>query len=158
MAKNGQVRGHSPIIIEEFNGLWSRGDDESCPADHMLLATNVQFIHSGLETRQAAAPYGGSTAYQKDLKHTKRVYNFTTQKLGQTFLVLSEGWIYHVISPTEMRLIYNIGFVQDFAFIQIANRAYISPFETKTTPTGEKYQLGITNDYLLVYDPDNGDL
>lgn len=153
----GRVREHDPVIIEEFNGLWSRGDDESCPLDHMLLATNIQFIHSGVETRQAAAPYASLVSYQKDIRQTMRVYNFTTQKLGQTFLVLSEGWIYHVVTPTDMRLIYNTGFVEDFAFIQIANRAYISPFRTITSPTGEKYQLGITTDYLRVYDPDNGD-
>lgn len=154
----GRVRGHDPIVIEEFNGLWSRGDDESCPLDHMLLATNIHFIQSGIETRPAAAPYGNLTPFQADIRRTRRVYNFTTQKLGQTFLVMLEGGdIYHVVSPTDMRLIYSVATANDFAFIQIANRAYISPFRWLTTPTGENYQLGVVNDYLLVYDPDNGD-
>jgi len=156
----GKVRGHEPFVIEEFNGLWSRGDDESCPADHMLLATNIQFIHSGIETRQAAAPYAPSLIPGIDLTKILRVYNYNTQT-GQTFLVLTEGGkLYHVISPTEVYLILTIGpkatapthnGMEDFGFISIAGRAYITPFHTIPDAAGTNYSLGLPGEFVYVY-------
>ena len=36
-----QYRDHDPIPIEEFNGLWDRGDDEDVPLDHFRDCENV---------------------------------------------------------------------------------------------------------------------
>ena len=40
-----------PSVIEEFHGWWDRGDDESAPSNHFIKADNVQYFHSGVETR-----------------------------------------------------------------------------------------------------------
>jgi hypothetical protein len=45
------TRDHDPLVIEEFGGLWQRGDPESAPSDHFIQADNIQYIHSGCETR-----------------------------------------------------------------------------------------------------------
>lgn len=155
----GRVRDHEPIIIEEINGLWARGDDESCPSDHLLLAENVQFFHSGIETRTGLQPYAQQT-YSADLRQTRRVYNYTTTK-GQGLLVLvnngtagATGTIYHVVSPTEIYLVLSKVGMEDFAFIAINGRAYISPFKTYTNATGQNISLGLKDEYIYVYDGD----
>ena len=155
MAKNGQVRGHEPFVIEEINGLWSRGDDESCPADHLLKADNIQFVHSGIETRQATQPYT-STPLAANLRQSVRAFNYTAQ-WGQSLIVMVEGGkFYHVVSADEIYEILNVPEATDFAMIAIAGRAYISPFKTYTTQstvdgTTQVYALGIPNKYLYVY-------
>jgi len=162
----GKVREHNPVVIEEFNGLWSRGDDESCPKDHLLLANNVQFIHSGIETRQAVKPYK-TNLFEDDIKKTKRVYNYTTQN-GQTLLVLTDGGkLYHVVAPDQVYLILTIGpkevfpattpvtyvhmGMEDFGFISIAGRAYITPFRTILDTAGTNYSLGLPGEFVYVY-------
>lgn len=149
----GKVREHEPVIIEEINGLWARGDDESCPLDHLLIADNIQFFHSGVETRTATKPYA-QVVFATDLRKTRRIYNYNTPK-GQSQLVLVDGGkIFHVVSPTEIYPVLTIPTMEDFAFISIAGRAYISPFKTYTKTTGEKYSLALPNEYVYVYDGD----
>lgn len=148
----GRVRGHEPVVIEEINGLWSRGDDESCPKDHLLLANNIQFIHSGIETRQATKPYA-QVVFTSDLRQTVRVHNYNSQ-WGQSLIVMVEGGIfYHVVSATEIYQILSVPWATDFAMIVIAGRAYISPFKTHVTQTEDPqvYALPIPNSYVYVY-------
>ena len=155
----GRVRDHEPVIIEEINGLWARGDEESCPSDHLLIAENIQFFHSGIETRTAVKPYA-QQLFATDLRQTRRVYNYTTPK-GQGLLVLvndgtpnATGTIYHVVSPTEMYMVLSKVGMEDFAFIAINGRAYISPFKTYTNASGQNYSLGLKGEYVYVYDGD----
>jgi len=146
----GTVREHYPVIIEEINGLWARGDAESCPLDHLLIADNIQFFHSGIETRTAVEPYV-RTPLAFNLSDTKRIYTYTTQT-GQTLLVLTEGGLlYHVVTPTEVYNILNIAGMEDFGFIAIAGRAYITPFHTLTNTSGRTYSLGLPNECVYVY-------
>ena len=151
----GKVRGHEPFIIEEINGLWSRGDDETCPSDHLLLANNIQFIHSGIETRTATKPYT-TTQFVANLRQSVRVFNYTAQ-WGQSLIVMVEGGKFlHVVSATEIYEILNVPGATDFAMIAIAGRAYISPFKTYTTQSGvdgttQVYALGIKGEWVYVY-------
>ena len=151
----GKVRGHEPFVIEDFNGLWSRGDDETCPSNHLLLANNIQFIHSGIETRTAGKPYTTSQ-FAANLRQSVRVYNYTAQ-WGQSLIVMIQGGkFYHVISATEIYEILNVPEATDFAMTVIAGRAYISPFKTYVTEssvdgTTQVYALGIRGVPLYVY-------
>ena len=45
------LRDHEPITIEEFNGLWDRGDFDSCPSDHFTACSNVDYAESSVLTR-----------------------------------------------------------------------------------------------------------
>jgi len=151
----GRVRGHEPFVIEEINGLWARGDDESCPSDHLLMAKNIQFIHSGIETRTATKPYTPAQ-FAASLRKTVRVYNYTAQ-WGQSLIVMVEGGtFYHVISATEVYQILQTPGATDFAMIAVAGRAYISPFKTYITTAGvdgttQVYALGIKEECVYVY-------
>ena len=149
------VRDHEPIIIEEFNGWWDRGDPESAPSDHFTVADNIQYFNSGVETRVAL------DKFQVEFQHlTKilRTYNYVMQN-GQSLLVLVEGGkIYHVINGAVSGPgggpILNIPAMEDFGFVSIAGRAYISPFKTITTPQGASYEIGISGEFVYVYKGD----
>lgn len=147
------TRDHEPLVIEDFAGWWNRGDPESAPSDHFTIADNVQYVHSGVETRDGLEKYiQGNVPPLKVL----RVYNYVTQK-GQSLIVLGEGGkIYHITdtSATIPAPILTISEMEDFGFVAINGRAYITPFKTYTNPNGEKYQLGLKNQFLYVYKGD----
>ena len=145
------VRDHEPIVIEEFNGWWDRGDDESAPSDHFIQADNVQYFNSGVETRDPLDKWQSGTPTGKIL----RLYNYVMQN-GQTLIALTEGGkIYHAVSPSVLHgPILTIPEMTDFGFVAIAGRAYITPFKTYVNAQGFNYQLGIKNEYLYVYKGD----
>jgi len=146
------LRDHDPIVIEQFGGWWDRGDDESAPSDHFIKAENVQYFNSGVETRDALDKYQTLTV---PLGRILRIYNYVMQT-GQTLLVLTEGGkIYHVVSPSIMHgPILTIAAMEDFGFVAISGRAYITPFKTYVNPFGVNRQLGIQNEFLYVYKGD----
>ena len=145
------TRDHDPLVIEDFEGWWQRGDPESAPSDHFVQADNIQYVHSAVETRD------GLTNYYADPSATFRifrVYNYVTQK-GQSLIALGYGGnIIHFTGPNTYFVVLTIPEMEDFGFVAINGRAYITPFKTYTNPTGEKYQLGIKNQFVYVY---NGD-
>jgi len=133
--------------------LWQRGDPESAPSDHFTQADNIQFFHSGIETRDGLINYILNPLPPLQIT---RVYNYVTQT-GQTLIVLTVGGkIYHITGPGSVspNPILTIPEMEDFGFVAINGRAYITPFKTYTNPTGEKYQLGLKNEFLYVYKGD----
>ena len=146
------LRDHEALVIEEFNGWWDRGDPESTPSDHFIQADNIQYFNSGVETRDSINKWQSGTA---PLAKIIRAYNYVTQT-GQSLIVLVEGGkIYHVIQPTTVHgPILTIPEMEDFGFVGIAGRAYITPFKTYVNAQGQNYELGIKNEFLYVY---NGD-
>jgi hypothetical protein len=148
------LRGHEPVVIEQFGGLWDRGDDESAPSDHFTKAENIQFFNSGFETRTGILPYQGFGS-SNILSEVLRIYDYVMQT-GQTLLVLVRGGnIYHVTGPTTvLGPILSIATMEDFGFVAIAGRAYITPFKNYVNSQGINYQLGIQNEFLYVYKGD----
>ena len=148
----GGVRDHEPIVIEQFEGLWDRGDDESAPSDHFIVADNVQYFNSGVETRDPLDKYLNSAV---DTTKVLRIYNYVMQT-GQSLLILLEGGkIYHAIGTgTVHGPILTIADMTDFGFVAIAGRAYITPFHTLVNATGQNYELGLPNEFVYVYKGD----
>ena len=153
------LRDHSPFVIEEFNGWWNRGDNESAPSDHFIVADNVQYFNSGVETRNPLDTYQNIAT---PLTKVLRMYGYVMQT-GQTLLVLTEGGkIYHIKAANEMLgPILTIPTMTDFGFVAIAGRAYITPFQRYRDVAGRAYQagvrnyeLGIKNEFLYVYKGD----
>ena len=130
------TRDHDPLIIEEFEGWWQRGDPDSAPSNHFIQADNIQYFQSGIETRY------GLRNYLTDPLPTLqilRVYNYTTQT-GQTLLVLTVGGnIYHIKKSTDPigAPILHVEEMEDFGFVAINGRAYISPFRTRLDAQGD---------------------
>jgi hypothetical protein len=145
------VRDHAPIVIENFNGLWDRGDEESCPSDHFIVADNVQYLESGIETRYPLNKWQANPP-NPPIGKVIRLYNYVMQT-GQSLLVMIEGgWIYHLIGPNVQHgPIAYFPTATDFAFVSIAGKAYISPFKTHIDATGQTYELGLENEKVWVY-------
>lgn len=163
----GKVRGHDPVVIEEINGLWNRGDPETCPTDHLLIADNIQFIHSGVRTRNAIEPYLVPPIYSVqpgnvfDLRRLSRIYSYITQT-SQTLIGMErkhlpgqpvDSHFYHIrkSDPTEVTEIGMISDVDDFAAITIADRVYISPIKYNLDPAGNVIALGKPGESVYVY-------
>jgi len=146
------LRDHDPIIIEEFNGWWDRGDAESVPSDHFIVADNVQYFNSGVETRDPIDKY---QTLGTPLGKILRFYDYVMQS-GQSLIVLVEGGkIYHVIGADVMHgPVLTIPEMTDFGFVAVNGRAYITPFKTYTNSQGKNYELGIKNEFLYVYKGD----
>lgn len=146
------VRDHEPIVIENFEGWWQRGDPESAPSDHFIVAENIQFINSGVETRDPIDKYQGVAV---PVTKILRAYNYVMQT-GQSLLVLKQGGeIYHCIGPNTMHgPILTIPAMEDFGFVSIAGRAYITPFKTYLDVQGHNYELGLPGEFTYVYKGD----
>ena len=138
------LRDHEGIVIEEFMGLWARGDADSTPQDHFSDCENVQYIQSGFRTRDGLdtfLPYANIV----------RMYTYVMQT-GQSLLSLDTGGsIYHSASPAPYTPILTIAGMKDFGFIAIDGRAYINPCEIGTDLQGNQYLIGMQNESVYVY-------
>lgn len=149
------MRDHIPITLEQFNGLWDRGDVEEVPQDHFSDCENLKFIaSSGFGTRD------GINAYQDvlaPLDNVVRKYNYLLPT-GSTLLVLTwdgtTGKIYHIVDATTVYgPILTITGMLDFAFAQNASYAFISPFGT-FTQGNLNIEKGLQNEFVYVYKGD----
>lgn len=145
-------RDHSAVIINEFNGLWDRGDVDNVPLDHFTDCENVKFVgDNSFKTRDGI---GISQDVAAPLQNVKRIYNYPTQT-ANTLIVLTytsgNGSIYHVVdSTTVYGPLLTIAGMTDFAFVPYAGRGYISPF-TNYTNGDLTIQKGLNGEFLYVY-------
>lgn len=128
-------RDHSPILIDEFNGLWKRGDAESCPIDHFTDTNNIQYSQSSFKTRDGIDTY---VAYPD----VRRMYTFITQSDERILVLDGLGNIYDNKSSTPYVPILSITGMTDFAMLSYAGRAYINP--------NDGYS-GLQNEHIYVY-------
>lgn len=145
-------RDHQPIVIDQFNGLWNRGDQDNVPLDHFGDCNNIQF--SGNSSFATRPGIDISQDVNVPISNIKRIYNYPTLT-GNTLIVLSVtagvGKIYHVVdATTTFGPILTITGMEDFAFIPYAGRAYISPFATFNVG-GLNQQKGLDGEFLYVY-------
>jgi len=124
------LRDHSPIVMDQLNGLYLLGDPDECPADHFQDGENFQFIGSrGISTRDGIAPH---QEVSSPLANIVRLYNYITQD-ANTLLVLTEGGdVYHVLENglTVFGPILSIPEMTDMGVQPYNGRAYITPFGT----------------------------
>lgn len=146
------LRDHAPVVIEEFKGLWKRGDADEAPIDHFTDCENVKYIPGGVTVRDGIDPFQDQLTH---LGNVLRIYNYTLQT-GDTLLVLVEGGdIYHVVSDTVTHgPILSIPAMTDFGFVPIAGRAYITPFNSTAITGGDTNEIGLQNNFLYVYKGD----
>jgi hypothetical protein len=141
------MRDHAPITIDDFNGLWARGDADACPLDHFLEATNIQYYDGGFRTRD------GIDLFQTAglLSNILRIHPYKMMT-GLTLLVLTtDGSIHHVVSPSVVfNSILSKPAMTDFNVVSYAGRAYITPFFTDANGI----EKGLQNEFLYVYKGD----
>ena len=148
-----QYREHEGVVIDQFNGLWRRGDVDNTPLDHFPDCDNVKFI--GTNSFRTRDGVGISQTVGVPLSNVKRIYNYPTNT-GNTLIVLvintmSQGEIYHVVNAsTVFGPLLTIAGMTDFAFVPYAGRAYISPFATFSVG-GLNVEKGLSGQFLYVY-------
>lgn len=148
-------RSHEPITLEEFNGLWRKGDVEETPLDHFSDGENFDFVGTrGFRTRYGL---GLHQSVAVPLGNVVRIYNFITA-LGNTLIVLTydgtDGKIYHVVNSTTVHgPLLTIAGMEDFGFLPYAGRGYITPFSS-TVVNGLNTEKGMTGEFLYVYKGD----
>lgn len=146
------MRDHQPLVIENFNGLWDRGDVEDTPMDHFSDCVNLKYFgDSGFASRDGIRRHQQVTV---PLANILRIYNYPTSD-AQTLLVLTSGGsIYHVVdTSTVYGPILTIAEMEDFGFVPYAGRAYITPFKTEVV--GElNRERGLEDEYVYVYKGD----
>src|SRR5712691_443352 len=136
------MSGHKEIIIEEFNGLWARGDADSCPLDHFVDNNNISFIQGGFRTRDGLNTYFDNNLGIGDIV---RMYTFV-QETGQSILALDiHNDIYDVQGTSILGPIIHVAGMTDFGFVSLNGRAYISPSDGLT---------GLANEFIYVYKGD----
>lgn len=151
-------RGHQPVVIDDFNGLWDQNDDANVPLDHFQDCNNVRFVGKSFEVRPGINISQNVVA---PLSNIRRIYNYVTST-GNTIIVLTydytadTGSIYHVVSPTSVfgPLLTKTG-MKDFAFVAYNGRGYISPigYFTMTALDGTTLNIekGLQSEFLYVY-------
>lgn len=148
------MKSHQPVIIDQFNGLWKRGDVDNTPMDHFADSDNIQYV--GTNSFKTRNGIDISQEVAVPLSNVKRIYNYPTQT-ANTLIVLTYddltdiGSIYHVVNSTTLYgpILTKIG-MTDFAFVPYAGRAYISPFNTFNVG-GLNVEKGLQSEFLYVY-------
>lgn len=152
------LRDHSPFPIEEFNGLWNRGDQEDTPLDHFRDCENVDTtaFGNGFRSRDGLGLHQNVVA---PLGNIKRMHNYVMQD-AYTLLVLvinvltNNGEVYHVVnSTTVLGPILTLANMTDFQAVSYAGRAYISPFTTFGSGNNA-VEKGLSSQFLYVYKGD----
>ncbi len=146
------MRDHSPITIDKFNGLWSRGNTEETPLDHFSDCNNVKYIGaSTFATRNGIARHQDVAV---PLSNILRIYNYPTTDRQTLLVLVSGGNIYHVVdSTTVYGPILTVAGMTDFGFAPYAGRAYITPFGTELVGQLNR-ERGLQNEFLYVYKGD----
>jgi len=145
--KPGVLRDHPGVVIEEFNGYWNRGGEEAVPLDHFDDCDNIQYIESGFETRDGINTFVAQN-------NIVRMYNYKLQDAESLIMLDSSGNIHHALldgSSTIHTNILQIAAMEDFGFVAIAGRAYITPFEIYLDSDGVNKARGLTGEFLYVY-------
>src|SRR3990167_2924693 len=136
-----RVRDHEPVVIDEFNGLWKRGREDSCPLDHFTDCENIQFNEREVSTRDGVDTIPGPG-------NIVRMYRYKSPTYGQSLISLDvDGNFWHSIYNPDQVLgpILAVPTATDFAFREVGGRAYITPI------TGIH---GTENEFLYVYKGD----
>jgi hypothetical protein len=154
-----QYRDHDPIPIEEFNGLWDRGDEEDVPLDHFRDCENIDTSHfgSGFRSRDGLGQHQNVAA---PLGNIIRMHNYVMQT-GYTLLVLVRDTtvsttykLYHVVNDASVlgpiHTLTGQTTTPDFKCVSYNGRAYISFFAT--FGTGDTaIEKGLQNEFVYVY-------
>lgn len=122
------MRDHQPVVIDEFNGLYNRGDDDSVPADHFTDCNNVAFDQSSFKWRPALVPY-------LPFANIVRVYTFIKSTSQSLICLDNAGNFWDTDYPATPFL--TVTGATDFAFQGFATRCYISPSNGNTGINGE---------------------
>lgn len=146
------MRDHQPITLEQFGGLWSRGNVDETPLDHFSECNNLQYI--GEHTFATRDGLGRHQEVASPLSGILRLYNYPMEDKNTLLVLTTGGNIYHVVdSATIFGPILTIPAMTDFGFEPFGGRAYITPFGTELAG-GMNRERGLNGEFLYVYKGD----
>lgn len=123
------IRGHQPVTISAFNGLFLRDGADSTPLDHFTDGLNFQVTEGGVDVRDGFS-------LVTTLAGIVRTYVYKIYGQADRYLILDNtGKLWD--STNLGSPILNIATMTDFAFVNVSGRAYISPTNGTTGLAGE---------------------
>ncbi len=138
------MRDHDPVVFEEFNGWYKRGDADSTPPDHFVEAINIDYIDSGFKTRDGIQPWFPDI--QTTTRNAIRMYEFSTDlHHGLLLLNTNSDIFYYVPDTNDIFFVLHIDDMTDFAYVSYNGFAFIGPGT-------RDIEQGIDGEFLYVYD------
>lgn len=125
---------HTPLIQDDFRGLFSRGNDDTVPDKYFIDCLNVKFNNQLVQTRDGSV---------LDHSASDIVRFFEYRRIGETprYIYLNtSGELFDSLFPGTP--IYSDAAFVDFSMVVMYNRAYITPHNRIE---------GLTGKSLLVY-------
>jgi hypothetical protein len=124
------VEGHEKITVNQFLGIYSRGDTDNVPPNHFSDALNIVVDGDDIKTRHGSI-------LQFEASNILRVHSF--RKIGEAtrFLVLLTGGELFESTDFGTAILQVVGMV-DFSVASLYNRIYITPHDGVTGLPGEK--------------------
>lgn len=126
---------HVPLPIEDWKGIYARGETDTVPSEYLYDALNVKYGDKEVYTRDGAA---------RILDDADIVRFFVYKRLGETIRHIylnTSGQLFDSLFPGAP--IWTDVLFVDFSMGNFNNRAYITPHNRK---------VGIPGKHLLVYD------
>ena len=124
------MKDHEPIEISQFNGLWNRGLFEAVPQGHCSDLLNIKFTQDGMATRD------GFGAASLTIASVRRSWVYKVYGQADRELILDgSGNLYD--STNLSTPILTIASMTDFAAVNFAGRAIISPSNGSVGLSGE---------------------
>jgi hypothetical protein len=128
--------GNDVATINNPQGRWNRGPNDTCPPDHFLDEQNLEFAEGQVGSRHAIDEYLNDTGYTWD-GSVKRVHIY--RKIGEANRLLILDANNNIFDSNDLDTpILTVGGMTDFACVTLFNRCYISPSNGKNGLTGEK--------------------
>lgn len=128
-----QMRDQDKITYNAFKGLWSRGDNDTCPPDHFIDCENIRFDKIGIESREGSTvslTRAGTilrTRIYKPLTGTQRTILMETSGTGTQLFDLT----FSTVTPILDLSATPVANICDFSLANMYGRAYIS-FHART--------------------------
>jgi hypothetical protein len=127
------MRDHKPIIVNDFRGIFDRGEDESVPSGYFIDSKNNRFLRRGVKTRE-----GSSLRYNITGKIRRMEVFKKTGEASRLIILDDAGNLYDFINSNFPIL--HVDNMIDFSMVTVYNRAYITPHNGKTgLPGGVVY-------------------
>lgn len=124
------MRDHIPQPITNFNGLWARGDFDSCPPDHFTDCANVVYGENSVQGRLPFINnYGLGVRALRQQIYTSNVAGVQTiflMTLADNFHFYSQKLSPVLGAPVDISVAPITGSPTDFQLVNFNGRAYIT--------------------------------
>lgn len=128
--------GNQVATMNQPQGRWNRGPNDTCPPDHFIDEQNLIYTHGEVGSRLSIDEYLNDDAKTWD-GSVKRVHIY--RKIGEANRLLILDANNNIFDSSNLNTpILTVGGMTDFACVTLFNRAYISPSNGKNGSTGEK--------------------